>query len=288
MARAKDAEDELSLFYGVPSISLIPSISKNGTENGNTNGHPTEVDVPPNPIEDGDALSSIRENRRAIASNSQPSTEDEYLLSPPDLSSFLSERNSISSKLVNLFSNVQASVFRDPAARVSSTSSSLNPSSIAARFSNWRSQYPQEYTGAWGGLALAGVWEFWARWEMLEWDPLRSSAPRNSQNEIEISSKAGPRGLDGFKWHSDLTLYTERHLSTSAESNQDQDFQQIGGDDEAVATMVSNLVVPKLCSIAEKGGYDPWSFRDTRAILCLVEEVSYVLERDGWRFQVSQ
>jgi len=123
---------------------------------------------------------------------------------------------------------------------------------------------------------------------MLEWDALRAAAPKSAGSEAEIQKGAGPRGLDGFKWHRDLTLYTERHLSTSGITpSSDEDLQSVGGDDEAVATMISNVVVPKLCSIAEKGGYDPWSARDTKAILNLVEEVSYVLEVDGWRFQVS-
>lgn len=46
---------------------------------------------------------------------------------------------------------------------------------LARRFALWRREYGEEYEGAFGGLGMVGAWEFWARGEMGDWDPLRVS-----------------------------------------------------------------------------------------------------------------
>lgn len=62
-----------------------------------------------------------------------------------------------------LLEDVKAEDFRDPEV------------GVAVRFADWRKRYPEEYEGAFGGLSLVQAWEFWARGEMIGWDPVRVS-----------------------------------------------------------------------------------------------------------------
>ena len=61
--------------------------------------------------------------------------------------------------LAGLFADVKADDFRDP---------NLG---IRRKFDEWRTGFREEYDNAYGGLALVGVWEFWARVEMALWNP---------------------------------------------------------------------------------------------------------------------
>lgn len=211
------------------------------------------------------------------AALSSPDAEDIYTLSPTDAGAFTSARSDTSSRLGALFADVNAPEFQDP--RALTPSGSPHPGSIVERFDAWRRRYPDEYSGAWGGLALAGVWEFWARKEMGAWDVLRAAAPlgKAAAGTDENEKDLGPAGLDEFAWHAGLTHYAEAHV----------DLGPVGGDDETIGTIVSNVVVPRLISFVERGAYDPFSSRETRAAVEMVEQVGYVLERHGWRFQVS-
>jgi hypothetical protein len=62
-----------------------------------------------------------------------------------------------------LSSDVKAEDFRDPEL------------GLAVRFGGWRKQYEDEYSNAYGGLAMVQGWEYWARQEMVGWEPSRVS-----------------------------------------------------------------------------------------------------------------
>lgn len=242
-ARLSAATDELSLFYGVPSVSLLPpGVSDDG------------ISVPePSPAEEGDALSALRMARRAA--------QQSDALSPADQAAFDAAWSRLALQLEALFEDVAAPEFRSPAA--------AHPASLVSRFAAWRQLYADEYAGAWGGLALASAWEFWVRKEMGAWDALRDAA-----GNAGVAS--GPQGLDGFEWHAQLGAYAENGPEPP-----------VGGDEEAVGNVVSAVVVPLLVKRAEAGAYDVWSESETRGAIELVEQVGYVLERTGARFQVS-
>lgn len=258
-ARAKQMEDELALFHGVPELSLLPPLPLRA------DAEPDEVpEAEPSPGDDGEALSAVREARRH-----QPAVED---LRPEDAAAFTKAWQGISTRLDELLSDVQAPEYRSPAAQVERHGAlAPHPASLVARFADWRTRYADEYAGAWGGLALSGAWEFWVRREMGAWDALRCAAGAAAAG----SGAPGPQGLDAFEWHAQLSAYAEALPEPS------------GGDEEAVGNVVSTVVVPLLVARAERGAYDPWSELETRGAIELVEQVGYVLERDGWRFQVS-
>jgi GC-rich sequence DNA-binding factor len=54
-----------------------------------------------------------------------------------------------------VLADVKAAEFRDPG---------------KGRWSVWREKYSDSYVGAWGGLGVVSVWEFWVRLECVGWD----------------------------------------------------------------------------------------------------------------------
>lgn len=119
-------------------------------------------------------LSSVRTARRAarerriIHSAPPPSalTQDDYTddeLSPGDATDLTSAIVSLKESLALIFSDVKSDDFRNP---------NLG---IRKKFEEWRMNYGDEYRNAFGGLALVGVWEFWARVEMALWNPFEVS-----------------------------------------------------------------------------------------------------------------
>lgn len=115
------------------------------------------------------ARRSARERRaagRAVANGPEEEdagawTDDE--LSTGDAGDLADALKSLRESLASVFSDVKADDFRDP---------NLG---IRRKFEEWREKFGEEYRNAFGGLAMVGVWEFWARVEMALWNPFEVS-----------------------------------------------------------------------------------------------------------------
>lgn len=283
-ARADALTDQLALFYGVASCPLIPVATESGINN----------DTPRPPIEDGDALSDFRYARRATATASFAG-----LLAPADQAAFEFAQKEILRRAEQLLDDVQAAEYREPAPRLvrgDGEHASLHPSSLVARFHRWRRMYPDDYHNAWGGLTLASVWDFWIRRTLCGWDALRLNMQQ-------------PRSVNEFSWYVELAHYSEKALQQShkvhdthgqdgkslehrekeeAAEEEQEGVPALGGDDEVVSHAFTNTLIPILIKICEKGGFDPWSPHDNSSALEVVEQMSYVLEKDNLRFQVRK
>ncbi|PWN90132.1 hypothetical protein FA10DRAFT_266632 [Acaromyces ingoldii] len=270
--RARDAEDELSLFFGVPSRSLLPGNSKLSEEEQSDNAS----EISRLPQEEGDASSPIRISRREKAA---ARGEKGYDLEASDFAAFAIARQDLERRLKQLFDDVKAAEFLDPAAEITRESDgrkALHPASLAARFMHWRKRYPDDYAGAWGGLALSGVWEFWARKQCCLWDIFRAFS--NGQRGAEEEATLGPSSLDRFPWFIELTHYAEANYEGKPAG-------AIGGDEEVVQSIINNVVIPRALSLVEAGAFDPWDPRDNRGALELVEQLSYLIEKSSAPFQ---
>lgn len=62
-----------------------------------------------------------------------------------------------------VLNDVRAGEFRDPS------------QGLGKWFGEWKEKYEDIYVGAWGGLGLVGAWEFWARLEIVGWNPFQVS-----------------------------------------------------------------------------------------------------------------
>ncbi|SPO21361.1 uncharacterized protein UTRI_00838 [Ustilago trichophora] len=174
-----------------------------------------------------------------------------------DQLSFAEAQRSIVSQLTTTFSDVQAAEYLDPAATTSSSalpflspSSSheiredLHPRSVVSRFNEFRRRYPEQYVQVWGGLSVAQIWEFYARLELILWDPFCSTS------SLEWKAGGG-EAVAHMRWFTCASDYTSSS-STSAEI--------IGGDDEVLQSIVGNVLVEKLiCLAAKEDAFDPWS-----------------------------
>lgn len=177
--RQEDDSDDVALFLGIPTVK--------------PKGPADEEDQPP---VDEPAHSSVRRERRLARLNrraSRPprgptrqgdieeegfSTDSE--LSPDETADLTSALSSLSDKVSSLLSDVQSEEFRDPR------------KGVGRRFAGWREKSQEEYVNAWGGLAAVGAWEFWARLEMVGWDPLDVSEVASQTWRRAYSSPGQP------------------------------------------------------------------------------------------------
>ena len=176
---------------------------------------------------------------------------------PPDDPPLEAELLAVENGAEALLRDVQAAEFLEPAARTSA--STLHPRSIVSRYQQWRERYSEDYNSAWGGLVLSGIWEFWARRELLQ-ATIRGLSTLNLQE---------------LRWQADVHDY---------QSHQSQNGS-MGGDDELMETLIDTSVIAPLTAMAESGAYDPWDSNSSAAAANLVHELNYV--RDAGLPQLS-
>lgn len=166
--RYQDDSDDVSLFTGisVPAVfrldDTIPAVvEEEFDEMGRTR---REFDTGPRSVvrvsRRGDrGLRTAARNQSMTVVNDEDGSWTDDDLSTSDSLDLASALTSLRESLLALFSDVKADDFRDP------------DLGIRKRFEEWRSKFGDEYANAFGGLALVGVWEFWARVEMALWNP---------------------------------------------------------------------------------------------------------------------
>ncbi|OAV97871.1 hypothetical protein PTTG_07312 [Puccinia triticina 1-1 BBBD Race 1] len=205
-----------------------------------------------------------RRKRRITAASAERAVEEEDdegfstddSLSPADSSDLVSASRSLHDSSRAILVDITNPVFLSP----------THQGSIADRFLNWRSKYPEEYGNAFGNLALVQAWEFWVRveivtglniWGLREW--------------VESEDK---RGIENWEWMRGLEKY-EHAVQSGSQADSQTDNQE-----SVIAAMISTVVIPLLLPII-KSSYDPFSTRATTKSLQLAEQVSYVLETEG-------
>lgn len=113
----------------------------------------------------------IARRRRRQARNSQAQAqvqEEGYStdssLGEADQQDYQGAQEALQKRVAALSSDVKAEDFRDP------------EKGLAKKFGGWRSRVDEDYDNAFGGLAMVQGWEYWARQEMIGWEPGRVSA----------------------------------------------------------------------------------------------------------------
>lgn len=167
--RFADDADDVALFTGesVPSIFSFNSAANSEDQPIEPMAHGTSAPGSDFPearsarrAARGRRVESLRQQAGSVAPEQDDLgtwTDDEL---PSDTAADLADAvHALRTNLARLFEDVKADDFRDP---------NLG---IRKRFEQWRGRYTEDYTNAFGGLALVGVWEFWARVEMAMWNP---------------------------------------------------------------------------------------------------------------------
>lgn len=136
------------------------------------------------------ARRTARESRRGKRKQSSSAAEDGFstdsTLAEGDAEDYFAAQQHLEKRVVGLLDDVRAEDFRDP------------EKGVAVRFGDWRKRFEEEYVNAFGGLALVHAWEFWARGEMVGWEPLRVSPGIQQQSGCTltpIAVKSAARGL---------------------------------------------------------------------------------------------
>lgn len=155
--RYADDADDVALFTGSPVPTSYPLPEAGATEL-----------LDPDTAAALDPRSPLRASRRAsrlarASSDEGAGTDDE--LESGQAADLVEAVAALRGDLERLFADVKADEYRDP---------NLG---IRRRFEEWRDRFGEEYAHAFGGLAMVGVWEFWARVEMGLWNPFEVSLP---------------------------------------------------------------------------------------------------------------
>jgi GC-rich sequence DNA-binding factor len=80
-------------------------------------------------------------------------------LASSDAADYRTALSKLSSDGAKILADVQVEEFKDPSM------------GIGKWFGEWREQWGDSYTSAWGGLGLVAAWEFWVRLEVMRWNP---------------------------------------------------------------------------------------------------------------------
>ncbi|KAL1950433.1 hypothetical protein VTO73DRAFT_5557 [Trametes versicolor] len=249
--KAEDADD-LALFFGTPP-QLQP--------------RPDEVDdlgrvIPSaNPAAsraDRTAARAARRLHRRAAHQQRPAEEEGYStdgeLPLGDADDYRVAMGKLVADAQAIMADVKAEEFRDASA------------GVGKWFGEWRAKFDEVYRGAWGGLGMVSAWEFWARLEILGWNPLER-----------------PRSLDAFNWYSALYKYSRPSLG---EDEDDEDEPELGPDGDLVSAMISTALIPRICRIIESGALDAYSATDVRRLVDLTEQVEASVDRQSLKFEM--
>ncbi|KAF9649765.1 hypothetical protein BDM02DRAFT_3094186 [Thelephora ganbajun] len=236
--RKAEDEDDLSLLLG-----HIPQ--------------PASEEPPKSSRQERSALRLIRRAHRhqvgaALAAEEGFSTDSS--LSSDQADDFQLAIAKLKEKAEGVLNDVRAGEFRDP------------PQGLGKWFGEWKEKYEDIYVGAWGGLGLVGAWEFWARLEIVGWNPFQDQ-----------------RSFDSFDWYNGLYQYS----MTNENAGQAEGNTTSSAEGDLASSMVSTAVVPRLCKIIEGGGFNPYSMKDVRTAADLVEQVEIaVRDTANLKFQM--
>ncbi|KAF8726431.1 hypothetical protein AX14_004859 [Amanita brunnescens Koide BX004] len=240
--RRADDDDDLSILLGPLPESDRTQETSHGTD-----------DSAPAPLSKRERRLA-RIARRQLRQQRQKADEEEGYstdssLPPLDAVAYDDALKSLASKKKDILSDVKVEEFHKPS---------------EVRWSVWRDKYTDSYVGAWGGLGVISVWEFWARLEMVGWDCVET-----------------PKSLDSFKWYK--AIYEYSRLGNDDTQVEERD---LGPDGDLVSSMVSTAVIPRLCKLIDGGALDVYSAKHVRRVIDLAEEVEASVEDGNAKLQI--
>ncbi|CAA7262911.1 unnamed protein product [Cyclocybe aegerita] len=246
--RREDDEDDLALFIG-PLLTIPSTVPDQVDDFGRT--------IPnPDPVQERRERRVARIARRQIRTfqRRRPAGEEEEgystdsSLAPADSNAYTEALQSLATKRKEVLSDVKSEEFRDPG---------------KGRWNVWREKYSDSYVGAWGGLGVVSVWEFWVRLECVGWDCIEDG-----------------RDLHSFRWYKGLYEYCRPGEGKIVEE------RDLGPDGDLVASMISTAVIPVICKAIEGGSLDVYSQKHIRRMIDLSEEIEASVESGNAKFHM--
>ncbi|KAF8887184.1 nineteen complex-related protein 2-domain-containing protein [Infundibulicybe gibba] len=252
--RAED-EDDLSVVYGpLPMPEKPQEQMEERDEWGNLIPRPTPAVL----RRERQIARAARRQRRqaqtyAINQDDQEGYSTDSSLDDIDATAYTTALESLALRKKEVLADVRAEEFRNPG---------------KGRWGAWRDKYNESYVGAWGGLGVVSVWEFWMRLEVVGWDCIEVCATKTVRFAIfdRTNSVFRIQNLDSFDWYKGLYEYSRPG---------GDDEQELSPDGDLVASMISTAVIPRICKLLEGGALD-----------ALVEEVEASIDPGNAKIQV--
>ncbi|RDB19034.1 GC-rich sequence DNA-binding factor 2 [Hypsizygus marmoreus] len=243
--RSAEDEDDLSTVFGpLPAAPPPESDVEERDDIGRIIPKPTPAALKRERREARTRRRKIRLQQQHVKEVEEEGYSTDSALPPDDASAYSTALKSLALRTKDVLADVRAEEFRDPG---------------KGRWSAWREKYADSYVGAWGGLGVVSVWEFWVRLETVGWDCIED-----------------PRSLDSFRWYQGLYKYSRPG---------DEGEGELGSDGDLVASMISTAVIPRLSAIIAGGAFDPYSESHTRRAIHLAEEVEASVEQGNVKLQ---
>ncbi|KAF9468648.1 nineteen complex-related protein 2-domain-containing protein [Collybia nuda] len=243
--RHADDEDDLTIVLGTQSTQ--PPVETETETETDELGHATpKLSLAVLRRERRDARMRRHQLRKPQKTTEEEGYSTDGSLPAPEASDYSTALKSLATRTKDVLADVRAEEFRDPG---------------KGRWNAWREKYTDSYVGAWGGLGVVSVWEFWVRLEMVGWDCIED-----------------PRSLDSFKWYKGLYTY-------SRPGDSEGENGELGPDGDLVASMISTAVIPRLCAVIAET-FDPYSEKHIRRMIDLTEEVEASVEEGNAKLQM--
>lgn len=177
--RRDDDADDVALFLGIPAA---------GEEQVDELGRTRRDDI--------GAYANVRKYRREARAlrrqnRARPpppyESDDGYStdssLAPADADDYAAAQQALRDRAAGLDADVKAEEFIHP------------ERGIGKRFAEWREREPEEYEAAFGGLGCVQGWEYWARKEMVGWEPSRVGFQVTERFAADASTVESFRGF---------------------------------------------------------------------------------------------
>ncbi|KAK7035518.1 hypothetical protein VNI00_011811 [Paramarasmius palmivorus] len=235
--RQQDDEDDLSVFLG--PLPLLED-----TE--------TTREADPQATRRQRRIARVsRRQQRQLRQKARPAEEEGYStdseIPPADEDAYRSALRSVITQTQDVLSDVKAKEFLDPG---------------QGQWGVWREKYADSYVGAWGGLGVVSVWEFWARLECIGWDCIEDK-----------------KGLESFRWYQGLYDY-------SRPGDPSDTARELGPDGDLVSSMITTAIIPRMSKIIEGGALDVYSHSHIRRVIDIMEELEATIEPGSPKLQV--
>ena len=154
--RRDDDDDDLATFFGpLPAPLETESEVEQTDELGRISNKPNLADEQRQRRLSRVARRQLRSSKRTKAVEVEDGYSTDSSLTPDNASAYADALQSLVSRRKEVLADVRAEEFRDPG---------------KGKWSVWREKYSDSYVGAWGGLGVVSVWEFWVRLEGAGWD----------------------------------------------------------------------------------------------------------------------
>jgi len=136
---------------------------------------------------------------------------------------------------------------------------------VKKHFQAWKTNYPEDYNKAYGGLLLPLVFDFFVRQETCLWNPLRV--------EQDISEQS---------WHRAVSAYAIVHSNNAHSDSEDDREDAEDMDKELMSKVVAKSVCPKITQFIAAGGVDLYSAKQTRCLKAILDQLlDYVDKKDN-------